>query len=127
MSRPCITATWTASRADSDRSRVKETSRALDVRALDRVDDVNDRQQRIESRVDVLRAPNRRISMEDLLKDFGVGAQGLARGDGFFHRAPGRFLVRMGGADQVHRDVRIDQDHGFDGSLRYPRSISSSI
>ena len=54
---------------------------------------------------------DRHVAVQDLLQDFGVGDEPLAAGDALFQQAPGRLLVRMSGADQVHGDVRIDEDH----------------
>jgi hypothetical protein len=35
-------------------------------------------------------------------------------------------LVRVGGPDEIHRNVGVDEDHAG-GSKRYPCSISRSI
>src|SRR5437762_1845384 len=63
------------------RVRAEEAPGSLDVRAFYRVDDVDDRDQRIEGRIDVLRPADGRVA-EDLLQDLGIGAQRLAAGHG---------------------------------------------
>ena len=83
----------------------------VDVRPLDRVDDIDDREQRIERGIDL--APDAGSRCID------GGSPGAPRRrcrairrPRRLPRAPARgFLVRMGGPDQVHRDVRVDVDH----------------
>ena len=117
MSRPCITATWTASRAESPASSEGAGGRARRPH-VDRVDDVHDREQGVEGGIDLIPALDRRVSMEDLLENFGVRAERLTGGDGFLEGAPGGILVEVRGPDEVHRDVRIDEDHACDRSER---------
>jgi hypothetical protein len=85
---------------------------ALDVDHLDRIDDIDDRKEDVEGRIDIARSMDRDEAMQDLLQDLCVGAQDLAVRDRVFEKAPGRGFVGMVRADQVHRDIRVDEDHG---------------
>jgi hypothetical protein len=49
--------------------------------------------------------------VKNLLEHFYIGNQGSSLCDESFEKPPGDILVRVGGADQIHRDVGIDKDH----------------
>ncbi len=50
--------------------------------------------------------------MQDLVEDLDVRHQSLAPVDALLEQAPRLRLVRVRGAREVHRDVRVDEDHG---------------
>ena len=56
--------------------------------------------------------------MQDLLEDFGIRGQRFAGCNSFLERAPSRIAVWMIRAHEVHRDVRVDEDHDMDRSDR---------
>jgi hypothetical protein len=78
---------------------------------FDRVDDVDEVLQGIERAIDVVETPDRLVAMQDLLQDLGIGTQRLIRRDGLLQEPPSALFVGMRTADEVHRDVRVDQDH----------------
>jgi hypothetical protein len=96
----------------------QDPSPALDILALDRMDDVDDAEQGLERGVDELGTPDRRVAMEDLLEHLGIGAQDLPARDGILEQAPRPHLLRLISADQVHRDAGVDEDHGIGASSR---------
>lgn len=49
--------------------------------------------------------------MQDLLEHFGVGHQPIARRHRVAQQPLGLILVRMRSPDEVHEDVRVDEDH----------------
>ena len=91
--------------------RAEDPPRALDVGKLDRIDDINDPQHRREGGIDHVEPLDRPIPVEDLLKNLGVSTQRLARSDRLLGELPGARLQRMVGTDEVHRHVRVDEDH----------------
>jgi hypothetical protein len=94
-----------------------------DVGLGNRKDLVDDAQQGFECRLDRVPAVDRDVSMHDLLKDFRIRDQAVAGCDVAFEHPLRIDLMWVRGADQVHRYVRVDQNHA---SAR-PRSISASI
>jgi hypothetical protein len=88
-----------------------ERARAQSVALGDRKDLVHDAEQSIEGGLDGIAALDRNLTMQDLLQHLGVGNQPLSGRDGALERAPGVELMRMRCADQVHRDIRVDEDH----------------
>jgi len=84
---------------------------AIDIGSFDRVDDVDEREQRVEGGVDVLRTADRRVSMEDLLEDLYVRDKPLPAGNRELNEMFRRGTVRVLASDEVHRDVRVDEDH----------------
>ena len=52
------------------------------------------------------------VTVQDFLQNFGVGYQALALADQLFQQSLGIALVGMGRSDQVHRNIRVDQNHG---------------
>jgi len=82
-------------------------------------------QKRIESRLNILTAIDRVITVQNLLQDLGVRYKPLALVHVFFQQALRISFVRPRSAHQIHRDVGINQNHGW--PALYPRSISASI
>ena len=96
----------------------------LNVRHLDGKDLVHYAEQRIERGLDRLAAINRNVPMQDLLEDLRIGHQAIFMSDRALQHSPREILVRVRGADQVHRYVGVHKDHGR-RSVTYPRSISA--
>jgi len=93
---------------------------------IDGQDLVNDAEQGVEGWLDGVTAVDGDVAVQDLLQHFGVGHQALAVADQFFEQSLRVAFVGMGRADEVHRDIRVDQNHGFT-PVPYPFSISASI
>jgi hypothetical protein len=91
--------------------REKHVPGTLDVAKLDREDLVDDPEDRLEGGLDGVAAPDRRVPVEDLLQHLRVGDEPLAVGNAALEELPGVDLVRVIGAHQVHRHVRVDEDH----------------
>ena len=111
-----ITATWMASRADRVLVAKEDVLACLRVIEVDGQDAVDHAEQQVECGLDGLAAPDGRVAVADLLEHFGVGQQHLSRRDGAFEQALRIQLVRVGGADEVHRDVGVEQDHSGAGA-----------
>lgn len=90
--------------------------RSFEVLELDREDLIDDSQERIESRLNCVSPIDGDVSMENFLKCLGVRDQALFLGKTPSQDFLGITLVRMSRPDQVHRDIRIDEDHREDGS-----------
>ncbi len=84
---------------------------ALDVGKLDRVDPIDDAEQRVEGGLDRVATIDRRVPVEDLLQDFDVRREPFPLREGPLEQPLGVALVRVRRADEIHRDVRIDEDH----------------
>ena len=56
-----------------------------------------------------------------------VRHEALLVGYAALEKSLGIRLVRVGGPEQVHRDVGVDEDQGRGGLSPYPDSISASI
>ena len=106
-----MTAMWIASRAERVGDEPRIRLRAFHVAELDRIHDVNDPQHRREGGIDHVGPIDRPITVEDLLEDLGVRAQRLARGDRLLGELSCARLQRVVGTDEVHRHVRVDEDH----------------
>jgi len=85
--------------------------RPLEVAKLDRKNLIDDSQKRIESRLNRVSSADGDVAVENFLKCLRVRNQALLIGKTFFQDLPGLSLVRMSRPDQVHRDIRIDEDH----------------
>ena len=66
-----------------------------------------------EDRRDCFAAVDRRITMQDFLKDLGVRHQPFAVGNEAFEQYLRIALLRMRRSDQVHRHIRIDKNHAW--------------
>jgi len=87
---------------------------------------IDDAQQSVKRRLDGVPAVDGDIPMQDLLQDLGVGDEALAVSDQLFQQSLCVTLVGMRRAHEIHRDVRINQNHGC-ALDRYPISISASM
>mgnify|MGYP007034356044 CR=1 FL=1 len=92
---------------------------------LDGENVVDDPAERVERRLDRVAPVEVAVATENLLKHLGAGDQLLAIGDGPLEEPLGVDLVGVGRPDQVHRDVRVDEDHGV--RPRDPWSMSRSM
>ena len=90
------------------------------------MNDVDDAEDDVERRTYGIPSSDRHIAVDDLLEDFGIGRKRLVVRDGLLEEPAGEMLVRMVGPEQVHRDVRVDEDHDLESGT-YPRSISPSM
>jgi len=72
---------------------------------------VDDLEQYLEARLDGIAAIDRHVTVKDLLQDPGIGNESALLGNGTFEQTASVDLVRMLRAHQVHRDIRVDQDH----------------
>jgi hypothetical protein len=81
---------------------------------------------RVEGRLDRVAPVDRYIAMADLLQHLRVGHEALASGQRGLQQTLSVELVGMRRAHQVHRHIRVDQDHSGEGPA-YPRSTSASI
>ena len=62
-------------------------------------------------RLDGIAAVDRHVPMQNFLEHFRVRHQSLAIGDGVLEDSLGIDFPSVRAADEVHRDVRIDEDH----------------
>jgi len=74
-------------------------------------DFVDDSEERIECGLHRVAAVDCDIAMENLLEDFGVSHQPFLARDRAFEKPLRIDLARMVRAHQVHRDVRVDENH----------------
>ncbi|HVK87865.1 MAG TPA: hypothetical protein VM513_27285 [Kofleriaceae bacterium] len=84
---------------------------ALNVTGRDCKDLVDDAEQSIERGLDRVLPLDRHIPMKNLLQYLGVGDETLTIRDRALDQALRVDLVRMRSSDEVHREVRIDEDH----------------
>lgn len=105
--------------------RREQATRPPDVDRLDRMNHIDDAEERIERRLYGLASVDRNVPVEDLLEDLRIGGQRLVINDRPLDEPSRSSLVGMVGSNQVHRNVRVDEDHV---SVRgtYPRSMSAS-
>jgi hypothetical protein len=87
---------------------------------------IDNSQQGVESRLDRVAAIYRDVAMQDFLKHLGVGNQALAIADEFFDQSLRVGFMRMRSADQIHGDVRVDENHEC-VPVPYPLSISANM
>ena len=90
----------------------KHVAGALHVGQLDGEHLVDDGKERLERRGDRVPAGDRRIPVQDLLEHLRVGHQRLPVDHGTLKEAARGVLGGSVGAHEVHRDVRVDEDHG---------------
>src|SRR6266403_1678338 len=93
------------------------------INGKDLIDDI---EQGIECGLDRIPAVDGDIAAQNLLKHLCVGHQPLTIADELFQQALRVGFVRMRRADQVHRNIRVNESHESDPEL-YPLSISASI
>ncbi len=85
---------------------------AFDRRAIDRQDLIDHGQQRIESWLDCVPAINRHVAVQYLLQHLGVGHQTLTFPYQFLQPSLRLCFERMWSTNKIHRDIRINQNHG---------------
>lgn len=85
--------------------------RALDIAAFDREHLIDDAQHGGERRLNGVEPSDRDVSVQNLLQDPGIRHETLGAPDGHAQDTLGCLLVRMDSPYQVHRDVRVDEDH----------------
>ena len=73
---------------------------------------VHDTKQSVKRRLDGVAAVYGHVAVQDLLKNFGIREQGRPLTHCFFEQSSRVALARMGSADQIHRNIRVDQNHG---------------
>jgi len=95
------------------RAALRDLAGPQNVRLLDSENLVNDVQDHLERRSDSFSLVDGRVATQNLLQDFRVGNQALPRGDQAFQQDLRFRLVQMGRADQLHRDVGIDEDQAW--------------
>ena len=86
----------------------------LDGLEVDRQDVIDHTENRIERRLDRGTSIDRDIPVKDFLEHLGIRHKTLALRDEPLQGSLGVNLVRVRGADQVHRHVGIDKNHGVD-------------
>ncbi len=85
---------------------------SLDCRLIHRKYFIDDSQQGIECRLNRIRALNRHIAVKDFLQHFRVGHQPLSTVYQILQPTLGSGFIGMGGAYQIHGNIRVDKDHG---------------
>ena len=107
---------------DSDMNRIPSRQRsrilddlagAKDVGLLYGKDFVSDIQDHPERRCDRFPAVDRRIAMQNFLKHLGIRHQPFAIDDETLQQYLGIGLVRVRRSDQIHRHIRIDENHDW--------------
>ena len=87
---------------------------------------VHNAEQSVEGRLDCVAAVNSDVAVQDFLENLGVRNQALSLADHLFEQSPRIALVVMRSANQIHRNIGIDQNHGC-APVPYPLSISANI
>ena len=72
---------------------------------------IYDAEKSVERRLNGIPAIDRHVAMENFLQDLGVSDQALAVIDQFFHQPLSIALMRVRRTHQVHRDIRIHENH----------------
>lgn len=72
---------------------------------------VNDFEQDLKTRLNCIATIDRDVAVENLLQDLRIGHEPPSLGDSPFEQSPGVHLMRVLASDQVHRDIRVNQDH----------------
>lgn len=94
--------------------------------AINRQDLINYPEECVERRLNSIMAADGDIAVQNLLKDLGIGHQSLAIANQSFKQSLRVALVGMRRTHQIHRNVRINQNHGRT-PVPYPFSISASM
>src|ERR1700726_2252193 len=87
---------------------------------------IHDAEQTVERWLDCVAAVDSDVAVQDLLENLGVRNQVLAIADRLFEQSSRVALVGMRSANQIHGDIRVDQNHGC-APVPYPLSISASM
>jgi hypothetical protein len=87
---------------------------------------IHDAEQSVERWLDCVAAVNSNVAVQDLLENLGVRNQALALADYLFEQSSRIALVGMRSANQIHGNIRVDQNHGC-VPVPYPLSISASM
>ena len=82
---------------------------ALGCGPIDREHLIGYAEQGVERGLDRIPAVDGRITVQDFLQNFGISNQALAVGDQVFQQSLSIGFVRMGRANDVHRDIRINE------------------
>lgn len=89
----------------------QDRSCTLNVLEVDREDLINEAQQRVESRLDRIAAANRSVTMKNLLKHLGISDQLFTPHNQDFESMLRLNLMRVWAPDEIHRNIRVDEDH----------------
>ena len=92
------------------RAVLRDLTGPQDVRFLDSKNIVNDVQHNLEGWSDGFPFADCRVPMQDLLQHLRVSNQSLSGRDEAFQQNLRLTLMRMWRADEVHRDIGIDED-----------------
>ena len=84
---------------------------AIDGGEIDREHLVDNTEEGIERRLDGIAAIDRHVPMKNFLDHFRVCHQSLAIGNGVLEDSLGIHFPRVRAANEIHRDVGIDEDH----------------
>ena len=84
---------------------------AIDSAEIDREHVVDNTEEGIERRLDGIATVDRHVAMQKFLEHFRVCHQSLAIRDGVLEDSLGIDFPSVRAADQVHRDVGVDEDH----------------
>jgi hypothetical protein len=87
---------------------------------------IDNSKQGIECGLDCVATVDRDVTVQDFLEHLGVCNQAFAIADEFFDQSLRVSFVRMRGADQVHGNVRVDENHEC-VPVPYPLSISANM
>src|SRR6266480_3178058 len=87
---------------------------------------IHDAQQSVERRLDCVAAVDSGVAVQNFLENLGVRYQALALADHLFEQSTRVALVGMRSTNQVHGNIRVDQNHGC-APVPYPLSISASM
>ena len=87
---------------------------------------VGNTEQSVERRLDGVPTIDSDVAVQYLLQDLGIRNQALSIANQLFEQSLCVGFVRMRRANQIHWDVRIDQNHGR-VPTPYPLSISANM
>ncbi len=85
---------------------------SFDYRSIHREYLIDNSQQRIKCRLNGIPPRDGNVAVEDFLQRFSVSDEPLTVTHQFLQPAPCIGLVRMGRADQIHGNIRVDKGHG---------------
>ena len=87
---------------------------------------IDNAKQSVKGRLDGVAAVDRDVTVQDFLEHLRVSNQPLAITDQLLQQVLSVALVSMSRTDEVHRNVRVHQDHCCE-PIPYPLSISASM